>query len=92
MAEGSGVSDHTFTAIAGILLAIIGVATIAVLVAPSAQTGNVVKAGGNGFACMLSTALQPIMPTVASTVSGLGGFFGGGCTPSVTSTLNFPTG
>ena len=51
---------------AGIIALIIGVAMLAVLVSRNAQTSQVVTAGGNAFANILSTALSP--------VSGGGGF------------------
>lgn len=48
------------TAITSILMAIIGVAIIAVLVSPRAQTGNVLSAGGTAIGNVLSSALSPV--------------------------------
>jgi len=47
---------------------IIGLATIAVLVSRNAQTGNVIKEGGNAFAGLIQAAVAPVS----------GGGFGGG--------------
>jgi hypothetical protein len=57
------------TAIVSILMAIIGVAIIALLVSPSAQTGSVLQAGGSAFSGVLSTALSPV--TGASSIGGI---------------------
>lgn len=48
------------TAIVSILMAVIGVAIIALLVSQQAQTANVLQAGGNAFSGVLSTALSPV--------------------------------
>lgn len=47
-------------AMLAIALAIVGVATLAVLVAPNAQTGNVLTSGGGAFATMLGAAEKPV--------------------------------
>lgn len=43
-----------------ILLAIIGVATLALLVSKNANTTAVIGAGSQGFSSMLGTALSPV--------------------------------
>ena len=53
-------SDNMSTAIVTVLLAIIGVATLAVILSPKANTVNVIKAGAGGFSTDLGTALSPI--------------------------------
>lgn len=64
-------SDQIIGAVVSILLAIVGVATIAVLVSKNANTAGVISAGGSSFSESLSTALSPV------TGGGFGGFAGG---------------
>lgn len=59
--------DSVGTAVVSILMAVIGVAIIAVLVSSNAQTANVLKAGGNAFSGILGSALSPVTGT------GIGG-------------------
>lgn len=71
-------TEKWVTAIATILIAIVGVAVIAVLVSPSSKTGSVLGATAGGFADVLCTALSPLgyncasqrglIPTVNSTI------------------------
>lgn len=63
-------SDQLIASVTSVLLAIIGVAIIAVLVSRNAATSQVIGAGGNAFSGMLGTALSP--------VSGFGSYTGGG--------------
>lgn len=63
-------TDQLLSSIVTVMLAIVGVAIIAVLVSRNAQTAQVIGAGGNAFSGMLGTALSP--------VSGYGSFTGGG--------------
>ncbi len=53
-------SEKYITSITTILIAIVGVAVLALLVSQSAKTGDVIGAGSSGFARMLCTALSPI--------------------------------
>jgi hypothetical protein len=53
-------SNEIVTGGISVLLAIIGVAIIAVLVSRQAQTSAVVSAGGSGFANALKCALSPV--------------------------------
>lgn len=62
-------SDKLVTSIVTVLIAIIGVASLAVLLSPNANTGNVIQTGGGTFANALNCALSPI--------TGGSGFFGG---------------
>lgn len=55
-----------------IVLAIIGVAVLAVIVSKNSNTTNVIKAAAQGFSGSLSAALSPI--TGASTMNNFGGF------------------
>jgi hypothetical protein len=50
--------EKALTAIVSILLAIIGVAVIAILVSKQSNTNQVIGAGSGGFACMLATAMS----------------------------------
>lgn len=52
--------NNTWSGIVTILVAIIGVATLAVLVSRQANTAGVIKAGAGGFAEMLRAATSPI--------------------------------
>jgi hypothetical protein len=58
-----------------VLLAIVGVAVIAVLVSKQAQTGSVLGAGGTALANAISCAESPVT--------------GGSCGTSVTSSISF---
>ena len=53
-------SDSFWTSIVTVLMAIIGVAIIAVLVSPRAQTGSVITAGAGAFSNILAGALSPV--------------------------------
>ena len=65
-------SDHIVTSLVTVLMALIGVAIIAVLVSKQANTTGVLNAGGSAFSGVLGTALSPV-------VNGGGGFsFTGG--------------
>lgn len=65
-------SEQLVTSVVTVLMAIIGVAIIAVLVSKNANTTAVIGAGASGFSQSLSTALSPI-------TGGSGNFnFGGG--------------
>lgn len=68
-------SDSLGTSIVTVLLALIGVAVIAILISPKAQTGKVLTAGGGAFSGILATALAPVTGTSASDIASL---FGGG--------------
>lgn len=84
-------SDHLITGIVSVLLAIIGVAALAVLVSRSAQTPGVLSAGSKAFSGALCTALTPVTGGGNSLVSSLlpGTFNPGGCSPSVSTTITF---
>lgn len=78
------------SSIVTILLAIIGVAIVAVLVSPSAQTGNVLMAGGGAFSNILSSALSPIQGgggILGANMGALGNGLLSGFTGSGTGTL-----
>jgi len=61
--------DKAITGIVAVIMAVIGVAIVAVLVSKNANTGSVLTAGGGAFSSILNTALSP----VSSTGSGFGG-------------------
>lgn len=65
-------SDTLVTSVVTILTAIIGVAILAVLVSPRAQTAGVLQAGGRAFSGVLGSALSPITSTGAFGFTGLG--------------------
>lgn len=60
-------SSDVIGGVVTVLLAIIGVAIIAVLVSSSANTSNVLSAGSSAFSSSLGAALSPV------TGSSLGG-------------------
>ncbi len=65
-------SEQLVTAVVTVLMAIVGVAIIAVLVSKNANTSQVIGAGSQAFSGSLATALSPI-------TGGAGTFnFGGG--------------
>jgi PRD1 phage membrane DNA delivery len=53
-------TNHAVTAVASIVLAIMGLAVIALLVATKAQTGSVIQAGGSAFDKIICVALSPV--------------------------------
>ncbi len=59
-------SDNLVTAIVSIVLAIIGLASLATILSPNAQTSNVIKAGSGGLAQDIQAATSPLS-------GGLGG-------------------
>ena len=61
-------SEQLVSSVTTVLLAIVGVAIIAVLVSKNANTSGVIGAGGSAFSQSLGTALSP--------VTGSGGQFG----------------
>lgn len=65
--------EQLINSIVTVLMAIIGVAIIAVLVSRNAATSQVIQAGSQGFATDLATALSPVTGQ-----GGFGGFTGGG--------------
>jgi hypothetical protein len=52
--------DKLITSTVAVLVAIVGVAIIAVLVSKQADTANVVKAGGSAFSGILKAAVSPV--------------------------------
>jgi PRD1 phage membrane DNA delivery len=53
-------SDDVTTNLVSVLMAVIGVAIIAVLISKNADTANVLKAGGMAFGGILSAATAPV--------------------------------
>ncbi len=54
-------SESLVTAVVTVLMAIVGVAIIAVLVSKNANTSQVIGAGASGFSQALTTALSPVV-------------------------------
>jgi hypothetical protein len=73
MADSSG--DGTITGVVSVLLAVVGVAILALLVSQHSNTPGVFKSFGSAIQQMLCVALSPVS--------------GGGCSTSVTSTISF---
>jgi hypothetical protein len=68
-------SDQLITALVSIVLGIVGLAALATVLSPQAQTSKVIGAGAQGLATDIGAAVSP--------VSG-GGAIGGGLTlPSI---------
>ena len=53
-------SDALINSIVTVLLAIVGVAVLAVIVSRNSNTTGVIQAGGSAFSGSLATALSPI--------------------------------
>jgi hypothetical protein len=53
-------SEQLLSSVTTVLLAIVGVAIIAVLVSKNANTTGVISAGGSAFSTDLGTALSPV--------------------------------
>ena len=62
------VGQSIITSIVSILMAVVGVAIIAVIVSKNAQTGSVLQAGGTAFSSILNAATSPV-----TNGGGLGG-------------------
>lgn len=71
--------NQLINSIVTVLVAIIGVAIVAVLVSRNAQTGQVISAASTGFSGALGTALSPVTGGGSGlSLPNLGGFPGGG--------------
>jgi hypothetical protein len=70
--------SQLFTNVTTVLVAICGIALVAVLVSNKAQTSQVITAGGNAFSTSLLAAVSPVTGNAPSTsssgfsLSGLG--------------------
>ena len=53
-------TDKLITSVVTVVMAIIGVAILAVLVSSQSQTSTVIKSASSGFAQDLTTALSPV--------------------------------
>ena len=53
-------SDHVVTSLVSILMAVVGVAIIAVLISKQANTAGVLTAGATGFGNILKAAVSPV--------------------------------
>ena len=63
-----------------VLIAIVGVTTLALILSPSAQTSNVLNSAASGFSGILKTAISPVTggsSGLSSVVSNLGGLTNG---------------
>jgi hypothetical protein len=52
--------NNTMNTLVAVATAIIGLAALAVIVSPNAETANVVDATARGFGDVLSTAISPV--------------------------------
>ena len=53
-------SDNLITALVSIVVAIIGLASLSVILSPKAQTGGVIKAASGGLAQDIAAATSPL--------------------------------
>jgi len=53
-------SDKLVNGIIGVLIAIVGLATTAVIFSKNGQTAGVITAGGNAFAQIIKAAVGPV--------------------------------
>lgn len=79
--------NEFWTTLSGVALAIVGVATIAVLVSKNANTVGVITASGNAFSQSLGVAISPVTGSASSFGNASGGY---GAFPGATAT--FPIG
>jgi hypothetical protein len=71
--------NGSFTAsITAIALAIVGVASLAVIVSRNSNTTGVIQASGNAFSQGLATAVSPVTGGATSGSSNWAASFGGG--------------
>jgi hypothetical protein len=64
-------TDAIGSALVSIIMAIIGVAIIAVLVSQKAQTANVLQAGGTAVSKVLGSALSPVTGSTGVNIGGI---------------------
>jgi arginine exporter protein ArgO len=69
-------SEQLVSSVTTVLLAIVGVAIIAVLVSKNANTTNVISAGGSAFSQGLGTALSPVTGGGYGSLTGLSASLG----------------
>lgn len=69
-------SEHLFTSITSIALAIVGLAIVATLVGSNAKTGSVINSAGQALAADIKAATGPVI--TGGGLTGLGAGFGGG--------------
>lgn len=62
---GSNIGEMILT----FLMAIIGVATLALIISPKATTANVIQAGASGVVNTLGTAMSPVTGSAVNIVS-----------------------
>lgn len=65
-------SEQLVSSVTTVLLAIVGVAIIAVLVSRNANTTGVISAGGKAFSQDLGTALSPVTGSSYGSFTDLG--------------------
>jgi len=68
--------DDAGNIILKVLTAVVGVAILALILSPSAQTSNVLKSATSGFSNILNTALSPVTGgsgSLGGIVNNLGG-------------------
>lgn len=68
-------SDNMATGIVTIVLGILGVATLAVILSPKANTAGVISAGGNALANNILAATGPVTGASGSINTGSSGSF-----------------
>lgn len=66
------ISESLVSSVTSVLLAIVGVAIIAVLVSKNANTSGVISSGGSAFSQDLGTALSPITGATGFSFGGSG--------------------
>jgi len=61
--------------VVNVMTAIVGVAALAVIFSPKAQTGRVIRETGKAFADSIGAANAPVRDTGLGSVGGFGGLF-----------------
>lgn len=67
-------SEHLFTSITSIALAVVGLALVAVIVSKNANTGGVLSSAGNALANDIRAATSPVSGGFSAASFPTGGF------------------
>lgn len=62
-------SDNLITGLISVLIALVGLASLSVILSPKAQTSQVLQAGSQGFAADLNAATSPVTGNSGSSLT-----------------------
>lgn len=70
-------SDNLITGLISVLIALVGLASLSVILSPKARTSQVLQAGSQGFAADLNAATSPVTGASSSlSMPNIGNGFG----------------